>query len=115
MNRCRLLLGAGALALLGLTVVASLLLIPRQRPGVPGVTRANYKRITTGMSKGEVEAILGGPGRGVDQSGFLVWNRWTGTDVEIDVGFADDKVYAKDLGELPPSTFWNGLRRLLPW
>jgi hypothetical protein len=57
MPRRRLLLGAGALALLGLVALWYTL-----RPPPPeSVPRADYERVQVGMSLAEVRTILGGP------------------------------------------------------
>jgi hypothetical protein len=57
----------------------------------PGVTDANVRRIKMGMLRGEVEAILGGPGEPAGVDGAPGWYRhyfaWTGPDGWVRVGF----------------------------
>ena len=58
MRRRRLLLGSGALALLGL---AGMLVVTQLLRAGPAITPASYERIREGMTEAEVEAVLGGP------------------------------------------------------
>jgi hypothetical protein len=59
MLRHRVLVGAGVLALLG--AVAGLWVATSFPSPGPGITEENYGRIREGMSREDVEAILGGP------------------------------------------------------
>ena len=78
MRRRRLLLGAGALALLGL---AGLWLAQSLRPGPePGVTMESFRRLRLGMNEQEVEAIPGQPG---DLFGGGYGRYWDNKEVAI--------------------------------
>jgi hypothetical protein len=138
MHRNRLLLGAGALALLGIAGPVALL-IPR--PGA-GITRENYERIGKGMTEAEVEDALGCPpgdytgGRYAPPAylpagvGLLIpdlndpdfkWPKvaqWVGQDLAIEVWFApDDRVAVAVCREVFPVPGWlhTRLRRWLSW
>jgi hypothetical protein len=52
---------ARATVCLGAVALAAALLLPRWLADGPGIAWANYCRIRTGMSRAEVEALLGGP------------------------------------------------------
>jgi hypothetical protein len=51
-----------ALQLLAMTAAGFFLVLSANRPGQPGVTRANFARVWPGMSLEEVESLLGPPG-----------------------------------------------------
>jgi hypothetical protein len=128
-RRRRLLLGAGALALLGLAAgLVVCLAYPR-----PCVTAENFRRLRLGMTRPQVERLLGPPrGAGaVDYS--LVWE---GDGVRITLDFSEPggggilgmgdltflRTGARESVRLPASlggddeeTFLDRLRRLLPW
>jgi hypothetical protein len=57
----------------------------------PGVTEANVRRIKPGMLKGEVEAILGGPGQWMGMDGKTSWKwdyyDWSGPAGRVRVTF----------------------------
>jgi hypothetical protein len=129
MRRRRLLLCVGVVACLGLAVGGFVwLTLPP-----PGVTRENYERIREGMSQADVEAVLGVPpgayGRGgiaeiASSNSILVFDPswrtecWAGDTISIQVSFDTDgrvawKSYSVILRE--QETFWERLRRLLPW
>ena len=116
MRRRRLLLGAGVLTLLGLTVIW--LTLPH-----PGVTWANYERIQDGMTLEEVRGILGGEGeKGLAHEPGLVYDDqrvWVEGDLGIVTFFRSGRLVRKDAfalnPPLPAPTFWDRLRRLLPW
>jgi hypothetical protein len=132
MRRRRLLLEAGALALLALTGLAVL----RRLPPRPGITRANYERLREGMTVQQVEGILGGsPGnysRFSDKEAGL-WaldfedpelsrqyfrgrEVWVGDELAVAVWFNDGGlVRRKAAFDIVEPTFLERLRRLLPW
>jgi hypothetical protein len=94
-------------------------------PG-PGVTLANFDRVREGMSKEEVEAILGPPG--VDQElrdRHQITYRlsiWEADDLRLTVHYDDGRA-SDALGEVggkvvrqsfrPPESFLGKVRRLL--
>jgi hypothetical protein len=89
-------------------------------PPRPGVTKANYDRIETGMTKAEVEEIFGGKeidllaapmkNRSWDVFGRSVWTADDGSEAWI--SFGDDCVYQKRWYE-SAETFLDKLRRWL--
>jgi hypothetical protein len=120
MRRRRLLLGAGALAWLGL---AGGLVVWLTHPQ-PGVTRANFYRLRVGMTEQEAEAILGRP-ETVDGESYRCCNKgWKEGDLFILLEFLDGHLRR---GEMEAGDTWqetvpgegNGLfdrlRRLLGW
>ena len=56
--------------------------IPALLPPTPGVTFANYNRIEVGMTREEVEAVLGKPNERIDDS--AIWKSEAGDVVTID-------------------------------
>jgi hypothetical protein len=89
MRRRRLLLGTSSPALLGL-VGGLLLLWYAARPS-PGVTPSNFHRLRAGMTRRQVEAILGCPGVGgvALETGLLY--AWGDSQVAIWVIFLDGR------------------------
>jgi hypothetical protein len=57
------------------------------------VTKTNFEKIKTGMSRSEVEGILGSANRSFDQMGITV-ALWHDDDNAISVMFKDNKVAA---------------------
>jgi hypothetical protein len=125
MRRRRLLLAAGALALLAVVAAWTWLLVPR--PG-PGVTRANYERIREGMPLAEVEAIVGrkadyrliedGLGPSVSQLRLLhIWleggDFFEEGTTSLVVSFKPDFTVRDASFAKPPFSY--RLRQLLPW
>jgi hypothetical protein len=80
MPRRRLVLGAGALVLLGLA--SWLLPLTLFRPETPGVTPGNFRRLQFGMSMQDAERVLGGPGEMTASFGPLC-ERWQGHELTI--------------------------------
>jgi SmpA / OmlA family len=103
--------------------------LPRLLPPKPGVTLDNFRRLHRGMTKEEVDAILGGP---VEVSGFnnnkARTRYWHGDHCRVSItsssfvtlDAADGEIRTDDgrlllrLAPEPPS-LWERLRRLLPW
>ena len=82
MRRRRLLLGAGVLALLGLAVG---LVVWPARPR-PRVTTENFRRLRLGMSRRQVERILGPP----HCAGAVVHSLvWEGDGVRVTLDFSE--------------------------
>jgi hypothetical protein len=120
----RLLLGAGAVVLLALAGLLAWVACPRA-----GVTRANYERIREGMTRRQVEALLGGPADDLAERGqdlplllgpdedALIGDLWAGEEATIIVAFGSDgRVARKQLVRaLPEESLRDRLRRLLPW
>jgi hypothetical protein len=79
----RLVLGAGALALL--LGAAGVVLAWFATP-TPGVTLENYQRLRHGMTEREVQDVLGGPGEPI--SFFKGVKGWEGQEVDVFVVFA---------------------------
>ena len=91
------------------------------------VTRENGEKIETGMTKQQVEALLGGPAGDYSggwyvaewpdglNGGWLPREEWVGNRVAIAVWFADNQVFATKFGKVRPSGqgFWGWLHRLL--
>jgi hypothetical protein len=128
MRRRGLLLGAGALAMLGLGWFAvESLLYPEP---TPGVSLENYWELKKGMTQKEVAAILGGPGQlwpraeGDGLSNGKTRRDWKSAEWWITTTFDRHRtLVAFGIHEpggglfLPPAppTFWDRLRRLLRW
>jgi hypothetical protein len=93
----------------------------------PGITRANYDKIEAGMTKAEVEAILGCPpgnfGADVEpvatvQTGAMFRSCWIGNNAVISVTFTFGpvrRVAQKHYGELRRGQFLDRLRALVTW
>jgi hypothetical protein len=111
----RLLLGAGALALLAVVAMWTWLLVqPR-----PGITWAKYKRIRVGMTLAEVEAILGRPAdetvRVALEPPVPPGRAWEGGGLRVTVWLDHaGAVSGKDLQPGREDTLLERLRRLLP-
>src|SRR5713226_9265270 len=80
--------------LLGVSLVGLSACTPGKR-----ITKANVDEVTEGMSKKQVESILGPP-TSIDSQDFLIMKKTTyvyrqGKDV-VTIIFKDDKVQAKD-------------------
>jgi hypothetical protein len=107
-----------------LTLAVLALLPPR-----PGVTKANFDRIEDGMTRQEVERILGGPGSLLAENGKIIgspgkrfaingdlflWGHPL-NNTNVFVSFDDgDRVIGKDWKDWgPPETFLQKLQRLL--
>ena len=107
MTKKRWIVLAGMLAACVCLTLAVLALLPPP----PGVTWPNIERINDGMTRAEVETILGGPGESLMQNSIMIWfNPQTKTNVIV---YFDDanRVIGKDWG--PPETFMQKLQRLL--
>jgi hypothetical protein len=127
--RKKLVLAFGLVVCLGLVALFGWHLLPPK----PGVTEANFRRLHQGMSKAQVEAILGGPG--ADQWAVYAWK---GDRCLVAIGFIGDETaglgwFHVDDGEEPhpwdglypepgdlklppqPTPFFDQLRRMLPW
>lgn len=109
----------------------------------PGITEENAGRIRTGMSRAQVEAILGGPAdnricatniktvstnpKASDDAGgrFSEWSygwtpawpfdTWTAPGITIDVGFQDGKVFGLFVNGEDRSSSLKGFRARLGW
>jgi len=97
MRRRTVILGLAGLAVM-FAVVAVVL-----RPRPDRITREDYDRIRPGMTRAEVEAILGPPddyrtGRGESDFGDDNASRWVGDPTGFRVGIAGWLVY----GNFPP-------------
>jgi hypothetical protein len=109
------------LVVAGLGGVAAVAYLATSEPE-PGVTMANFDRVTMGMSRRRVEGIFGGPGKlmSIDPTGKTY--EWTNGDVRIIVPFSiDDDVVVGGVAddgekfstiELPPSLL-NRIKALL--
>jgi hypothetical protein len=124
MCRRRLVLLAGAVALLG---VAGFTLFLWLTTPSPGVTWENYRRLRIGMSAGYVEALLGEP-RVVNKWGDGTTSKiWWNEEVRIWLSFDADGLtfgvaFTPELGEYPSfvylhtdQDFLDRIRRLLHW
>jgi hypothetical protein len=133
MRKPRLLLGVGALALLGL---AEAPVPPHAPPRKASVTVANYRRIREGMTAAQVRAVMGGPPGNYSKPGGALsdWSasrgpvhqEWVGDDLIITVLFNDRGRVKGALviggcgcARMPEPerepTLSDRLRRLLPW
>lgn len=128
MSRRRLLLGVGAVALLGL---AGFLLLWLTSP-TPGVTWENFRRLRKGMPTRHVEALLGEPSLPDVKQGIWTLRLWKGEEVAMSLSFESGALHhgsafpAQFLGQavikgfvhveqVPPveETFLDRIRRLL--
>jgi hypothetical protein len=95
-----------------------------------GITEDAYQRIQVGMTRKQVEGVLGGPARnesGNDlanlhvssySSSPLFPERWWGPDIGISITFdAQDRVIAKELEthDYGPQMLVDAARSKLPW
>ena len=109
----RYLVVAGLLA--GIVCLGAL--VPALLPDRPGVTKANFNRIECGMTRAEVEAILGRAANmrseeepfGVQNGAADIWRNPDGSGAEIEFGDSDT-VVNKDWGD-SPNTIIEKLRR----
>src|SRR5260370_1056805 len=108
MTKKRWIVLAGMLAACVCLTLAVLAMLPPP----PGVTLPNIERIKDGMTRAEVETILGGPGESLMHDSILSWaSRQKETQIIV---FFDDanRVIRKDLIEFgPPETFLQKLQR----
>ena len=90
------------LAIVLLVVLAVLLAIgiPALLPPPPGATYANYSRIEKGMTRGEVEALLGEPrvNERIDEHAQITWRNEDGDRINVDF----------DKNGLVMGSAWNG-------
>jgi hypothetical protein len=124
--RKRLVLAVGLVVCLGLV---GLVIVPQLEPPKPGVTVENFRRLHQGMTFEEVGAILDAPGQGrtwwgEGQSLTVYWKTDHGhAEVEfIDPGEGGAQAgqFRADDGRVvllrpKPLSFWDQLRRRLPW
>ncbi len=99
----------------------------RPQPPETTITRANVQKVKKGMSRAEVEALLGGPPRDeADGSRWVVWLggrhpeadfvRWVGPEAAAGARFdGEDIVLVADTGVVvvPHRSYLDMLRRLL--
>jgi hypothetical protein len=127
MTKKRWIVLAGLLAACVCLTLAVLALLPPR----PGVTPANIERIENGMTRTEVETILGGPGRGLSRwrpflkinkrvtvcasdhphDETVVWHDPPNRTYVIVYFDGDIRVTGKTAGQ--PATFLQKLRHLL--
>jgi hypothetical protein len=118
MRKTRWLLIGLLLACIGGVVLVVVALLPPP----PGITKENFDRIEVGMTRAEIEAILGGPANGRDpRNGLRIGlNAWE-DDSSGDLATIDfdekDRVTSKHWWfELPDDrTLWEKLIDRLPW
>jgi hypothetical protein len=115
MRRRWLLLGAGALALLGL---AALLLVAGLPALLPSPTLVKAEKIKPGMGLDEAENVLGPQAvpccmEGTLSSRFYVFSFPDGYIVLVTD--TEHRVNACKFYPGAPSPLWERLRRLLPW
>jgi len=134
MRRCRLLLGAGTLALLGLVGYLLLLQASLIPPLRPGVTHENFRRLHAGMTEDEAAAILGCPGgEAIRVGGGLTSRKWGDGKLlsvvlylnesgRVQAGFLTEQTTVGNVTsayvvplDLPPPGILDRLRRLLHW
>jgi hypothetical protein len=99
------------------------LIIPALRPPRPGVTKGNFDRIEIGMTRAEVEEILGPPtedfprgvlalGLGIDGP---IWENDRGDEAQIRFD-ENNRVKARDWDEWPDDRgVFEKLMDQLPW
>jgi hypothetical protein len=88
-------------------------LLPRQ-----GITRANFERIEVGMTRAEVEALLGEPNEfGFTYNYRFTMLQWKSYECGIRVDFADDWVTSCECGDGRPDerTAWQKVKGLVPF
>ena len=99
-------------SLVGMAVVLGLCLSLVSWNGKPGVTAANFQRLSPGMTTEETDAILG-PGRNVGDN----FRRWDGDGISVVVAVQDDEVVSiAGMGDVdtPYTTILGWLGRLSP-
>ena len=84
---------------IGATLVVALVLLVGNSCSDKRITKANVSEVTEGMSKKQVESILGPP-TSIDNKDFIVMKKATyvyrqGKDT-VTIVFKDDKVQSKD-------------------
>jgi hypothetical protein len=107
-------------------VVAGYWLLPQLYPTC-AVTRENFQKIERGMTRQQIEALLGGQegdysGGRCESNGFYFGpagglHEWVGTDVAIRVCFEDNgNVSEMYLMDVRPANrdFWGCIQRWLP-
>ena len=112
MTKRRLLLIAGPLAAVAVTLGVLAMLPPR-----PGVTKENFDRIEVGMTRAEVEVILGGPaGPAFRRRSRDEWDS-NENDDSVAIRFDNnDRVLEKHwLGMPDERTAFDKLLDRLPW
>ena len=116
MNRRRLLLGIGLPALAAVVAYLALwLTAPRQ-----GITRANFEKLSEGMSKKEVETILGAPPGNYSKHGDPSFRKppvywWLVDDLAIYAEFSAENrlIWKEATGFEGQESFLTKLRRWL--
>jgi hypothetical protein len=110
----RCLIATGLLAICGIVAIT----VPMMLPPRPGVTKANCDRISKGMTRTEVEQVLG-PQHDrfaamiASSSGTMSFEQWVGADrAAIHVTFHDDRAHEISWQE-SPETFGEKIRRWL--
>jgi hypothetical protein len=94
-----------AISMIGIVLAGAAFALVVFWPPTPGVTYANYSRIETGMSREQVNALLGPPRRQGKGAGMFVnpedaepgiaWARWNRGEDEVIVQYdEDDRVIA---------------------
>lgn len=131
----RVLLGIGALALLGTTAAVTIALLSTKHQH--NITEDGYEQIKEGMTLAEVEAIIGGPagnytgGRHEGRIGIVGGaayypldeenpardEQWIGEERWVGVVMYRDRVLTKYWGEVyrVESTILDRIRKLIPW
>jgi hypothetical protein len=121
MTKKRWIVLAGMLAACVCLTLAVLAMLPPR----PGVTRANFERIQDGMTRAEVEKMLGGQGPDSPLLGPLDMNMKTSGPVTellwvhpdrttfVAVDFDGDNRVVRKYWEESPPTFLEKLKRLL--
>ncbi len=89
-RRGRLLLGVGAVVLMGVAAIA-LLLGFTDTATTPGVTWENYRGLREGMSASEVESMLGKP-HFTSKSLFSTLKTWQSDEVTISLTFDGERL-----------------------
>lgn len=106
--------------LLACTIGVALVVLP-MLPSGPGVTKENFDCIEDGMTRAEVEAILGGPANANANNRFWPerpWDEWEndlGDSVTICFD-AEDRVKSRtwEVGS-DDRTIWQKLLDRIPW
>src|SRR5262245_44593934 len=102
------------IVLVAVAAIGILLIIPP----TPEVTYANYSRIEIGMTRGQVEALLGEPDRDFHDArrqGLLKWETPAGDIVTIDFDDADRVFLASWNYATDTRTSLEKLRDRVPW